>query len=95
MKRSAITNHDNDNNKTAITNDINNHQNKRSLEDYGFLKNIKRRRHLSPQNSNIDLNNDTNNSTTLSPIKKKPRTKSKNQSIDSTNESPRVSFLFF
>lgn len=29
---------------------------KRSLEDYGFLANLKRRRHLSPQNSNIDLN---------------------------------------
>lgn len=93
MKRSAITNNDNDNdnNKSSITtNEIKNDQHKRSLEDYGFLKNFKRRRHLSPQNSNIELNND-NDTTSLPSIKKKARTKSKNQSIlnssiDPTNE---------
>lgn len=53
---------------------------KRSLEDYGFLANLKRRRHLSPQNSNIDLN-ESNDS--VSSLRKKTRTKSKN----SLNES--------
>ncbi|CAF1114277.1 unnamed protein product [Adineta steineri] len=94
MRRSAITNNDNDNNQlsttttttssssSAITNEINNQQQKRSLEDYGFLTNLKRRRHLSPQNSNIDINNDTDNDTiSLPTIKKKTRTKSKNRSI--------------
>jgi hypothetical protein len=96
MRRSAITNNDNDNSQssitttTAITNEIDNHQQKRSLEDYGFLTNLKRRRHLSPQNSNIDMNNDTDE-ISLSSVRKKTRTKSKknsilNSSIDTNNE---------
>jgi hypothetical protein len=103
MRRSAITNNDHDNNKSSTTtgdNEINNHQHKRSLEDYGFFTNLKRRRHLSPQNSNVDLNND-NDSISLPSVKKKTKTKSKNQSIfnssiDSNHEqndshTPRVS----
>ena len=62
------------------TDEINNHQHKRSLEDYGFLTNLKRRRHLSPQNSNIDMNND-NDTILLSSVRKKTKTKSKNHSI--------------
>ncbi|CAF3698351.1 unnamed protein product [Rotaria sordida] len=82
MRRSAITNNDNDNNNqsSTTTNEMNHQQQKRSLEDYGFLTNLKRRRHLSPQNANIDMNND--NETISSPtVRKKTRTKSKNQSI--------------
>ncbi len=106
MRRSAITNNDNDNNQTSTTtNEINNHNHhqKRSLEDYGFLTNIKRRRHLSPQNANIDITND-NDTISLPSVRKKTRTKSKNQSIlnssiDTNNEhnsindghTPRVS----
>jgi len=97
MPRSAISTNDHDNNKPSTTNEINNHQHKRSLEDYGFQTNLKRRRHLSPQNSNIDLNNDTESISSLS-SRKKIRTKSKNHSIlnssiDSTNDyqTPRVS----
>src|SRR5690348_10956790 len=93
MRRSAITNNDNDNNNqsSTTTNEMNHQQQKRSLEDYGFLtNNLKRRRHLSPQNANIDMNND--NETISSPtVRKKTRTKSKNQSIlnssiDTNNE---------
>jgi len=61
---------------------------KRSLEDYGFLANLKRRRHLSPQNSNIDLN--TSNDSVLS-LRKKTRTKSKNSLHESNGHTtPRV-----
>jgi hypothetical protein len=90
MRRSAITNNDNDNNKSSTTTNEINNQHKRSLEDYGFLKNFKRRRHLSPQNANIDINND-NDTISLPSVRKKTKTKSKNQSIlnssiDSNNE---------
>ena len=102
MRRSAITNNDNDNNQTSTTTDeINNHHQKRSLEDYGFLTNIKRRRHLSPQNANIDMTND-NDTISVPSVRKKTKTKSKNQSIlnssiDTNNElndghTPRVSY---
>jgi hypothetical protein len=96
MRRSAITNNDNDNSQSSTTtNETNNHQQKRSLEDYGFFTNLKRRRHLSPQNANIDINND--NDSILSPsVRKKTRTKSKNQSIlnasiDTNNEHNSIS----
>ena len=104
MPRSAITNHEQTKSSSPTTND-NHHQQqqKRSLEDYGFLTNLKRRRHLSPQNSNIDLNNDQESISSPS-IRKKTRAKSKNQSIlnssvDATNDhqTPRVNphlFLF-
>jgi len=85
MRRSAIINNDNDNNKSSTTTTTNQH--KRSLEDYGFQTSLKRRRHLSPQNSNIDINNDNNTNSSPS-IKKKTRTKSKNRSIlNSSNDS--------
>jgi hypothetical protein len=93
MPRSAISNNDHDNTKPSTTNDINNHQHKRSLEDYGFLTSLKRRRHLSPQNSNIDLNNDTESISSPS-NRKKARTRSKNHSsLDTSNDysTPRVS----
>ncbi|CAF4866560.1 unnamed protein product, partial [Rotaria socialis] len=82
MRRSAIANNDNDNNNQSptTTNEMNHQQQKRSLEDYGFLTNLKRRRHLSPQNANIDMNNDVE-TVSLPSVKKKTRTKSKNQSI--------------
>ncbi|CAF3698401.1 unnamed protein product [Rotaria socialis] len=92
MRRSAIANNDNDNNNQSptTTNEMNHQQQKRSLEDYGFLTNLKRRRHLSPQNANIDMNNDVE-TVSLPSVKKKTRTKSKNQSIlnssiDTNNE---------
>jgi hypothetical protein len=88
MPRSAIINNDHDNTKSSTTTEMNNHQHKRSLEDYGFFTNLKRRRHLSPQNSNIDLNNDSESISSPS-SRKKPRTKSKNHSsLDSTNDYP-------
>lgn len=100
MPRSAITNHEhNKSSSSTNNNDIHQHSQKRSLEDYGFFSNLKRRRHLSPQNSNIELNHDHESS---SSNRKKTRTKSKNQSIlnsshDSTNDhqTPRVNFSFF
>ncbi|CAF3501473.1 unnamed protein product, partial [Rotaria sp. Silwood2] len=92
MRRSAVTNNDNDDNNqsSTTTNEMNHQQQKRSLEDYGFLTNLKRRRHLSPQNANIDVNND-NETISLPSVRKKTRTKSKNQSIlnssvDANNE---------
>jgi hypothetical protein len=85
MRRSAITNNDNDNNQSlTTTNDMNNDQQKRSLEDYGFFTNLKRRRHLSPQNANIEMNND-NDTISLPSVRKKTRTKSKNLLIPIMN----------
>ena len=88
-----------------VHNNNNHHPPKRSLEDYGFQSNFKRRRHLSPQNANIDINN-ANDSISLTPMKKKTRTKSKTQSVlnssleanyerNSINDiqTPRVSFI--
>ncbi|CAF1013826.1 unnamed protein product [Adineta ricciae] len=89
MRRSATANHDSDHNhsstttiinETSVHNNNNHHPPKRSLEDYGFQSNFKRRRHLSPQNGNIDINN-ANDSISLTPMKKKTRTKSKTQSV--------------
>ena len=100
MPRSAIINNEHDNSKPSNTSttDISNHQHKRSLEDYGFFANLKRRRHLSPQNSNIDHHQNDNEPSPSPSNRKKSRTKSKNQSIlnsslDSTNDfqTPRVS----
>lgn len=98
MPRSAITNHELNKSSSSSTTNDNHHQQqqKRSLEDYGFLTNLKRRRHLSPQNSNIDLNNDQESISSPS-NRKKTRTKSKNHSmlnssVDSPNDhqTPRV-----
>lgn len=83
MRRSALANHDTDHSQpstTTIADAMNLHPQKRSLEDYGFLTNLKRRRHLSPQNANIELNNDMDVEA-LTPNKKKTRAKSRNQSI--------------
>ena len=90
MRRSAIINNDHESMKTT---EMSNHSNKRSLEDYGFFtnSNLKRRRHLSPQNSNIDLNS-TNES--IPSVRKKTRTKSKNQSPNE-HQTPRVSEYSF
>ena len=92
MRPPDIINNDNDNKQSSTTTtiEINNYQQKRSLEDYGFSTNLKRRRHLSSQNTNIDTNND-NGTMILSSVGKKTRANSRkqsilNSSIDKNNE---------
>ena len=81
MRRSASNHHDSTNHRSSSNSTEQNHQqHKRSLEDYGFSTNLKRRRHLSPQNTNIDLNHSTDGMSSPA-VSKKTRTKSKNQSI--------------
>ena len=102
MPRSAaITNHEHNKSSSSTTNDIHQQQQqKRSLEDYGFFTNLKRRRHLSPQNSNIELNHDHESNSSPSSRKKLRTKSSKNQSIlnsslDSNHDhqTPRVNFI--
>ena len=83
MRRSTIANSNNEAHpslSTTTSTDLNNQQQKRSLEDYGFSANLKRRRHLSPQNANIDLNCEQDPMSSPA-LRKKTRAKSKNQSI--------------
>ena len=109
MRRSTIANSNNEPHpypslSTTTSTDLNNQQQKRSLEDYGFSANLKRRRHLSPQNANIDLNCESDPMSSPA-LRKKTRAKSKNQSIMNSstldtsletssivdNQTPRVS----
>lgn len=64
---------------------------KRSLEDYGFSSSSvqsKRRRHLSPQNSNIDVKCEANEPIASPILRKTTRSKVKlNSSIDDRDES--------
>lgn len=83
MRRSTIANSNNEPHpslSTTTSTDLNNQQQKRSLEDYGFSANLKRRRHLSPQNANIDLSCEPDSMSSPA-LRKKTRAKSKNQSI--------------
>jgi hypothetical protein len=92
MRRSIIVNNDHDDHQSISTlrtiststlsaTDCCLQQEKRSLEDYGFSTNSKRRRHLSPQNINIDMNTDSDVMSSPSAMRKKTRTKSKDQSL--------------
>lgn len=81
MRRTASNTNDSNNQQLLLNpSEQNNSYQKRSLEDYGFSMSSKRRRHLSPQNDNIELTQ-PNDVSTPNSLRKKLRIKQKTQTL--------------